>query len=47
MSSQRESLKPLPKRPQPFKWQEKAPKGVVSQGDYEASRGKKRSWKLK
>ena len=42
-----ESLKPLPKRPQPVKWKEKAPKGVVSQADYEASRGKTRSWKPK
>ena len=43
----RESMKPLPKREGKPQWVERQPKGVISQGEFERSRGKKASWKAK
>lgn len=43
----RESMPKLPKREATTAWKERLPKGVVTQGSYEASRGKKASWKPK
>ena len=40
-----ESLKPLPKRKSPFEWKTKQPKGMIAQGEWERSRGRKQSWK--
>ena len=41
----RESLPKLPKKAEGPQWKPKQPKGVISQGSYETSRGKKVSWK--
>ena len=43
----RESLPKLPKPDVKVAWKERAPKGVVSQGAYERSRGKKASFQKK
>ena len=42
----REALPPLPKRERPAQ-KEARTKGTMSQGTYEASRGRKVSWKPK